>query len=701
MNIIRQWISATHIRKSISTKLAIAMLAVIILSSCLTGYLIYSHTSRLLQNEIETNLATKSEAIADQAGALFKEKGTLVRQMATNQEIVNYLKTVQLRDHAQSVPLYKSVATTLNEISATDKTIAFTWIASDKGGFYVGSGGALSKPDYEVKQRPWYAAASKAKDMAYTDPYLDAQSGKLVVSILHPVRDGGALIGFVAIDLFLDTLPQIMESYKLGQSGYTFLLDNNGTMMYHPDKEYVMKRKLGEMAGDLGQLAAQLDKNEAGLMFGKDDNGTAAYFGYSTVSLTGWKVVSVMPEAEALAGLRSFVWTTILYFAGSTFVLISAVYLLLRYMLRTIPKMSETIKQISHGDLTPTLEVDSQDEVGQVADNLNRMLDAFSVMINRFHLASEQMAAASEQLTASSVESVRASDHIRAAVKEMTDGGESQLNSAVETSRAMEEMAIGVQRVAESSSIVAEVSDASMQEIKEGHRAIQEAVGQMKSIRESVGQTAHDMQQLYDYSQKITDIIGVIADISTQTQLLSLNASIEAARAGEHGRGFAVVAGEVKKLAEQSAMSAQGISQLVKDIQLSAQKATQTMQKGVKDVEQGSEVIDSVSTVFKNITGTFQAIAVQIQDVTATAQQMAAGTEQVAASMADVVTNHRMHVQHSAGISASAQSQYETMKDISALAESLSKMAEELMHSLSRFKTRPSAVLTSDENSEA
>ncbi|MBU7315663.1 methyl-accepting chemotaxis protein [Paenibacillus oleatilyticus] len=403
-----------------------------------------------------------------------------------------------------------------------------------------------------------------------------------------------------------------------------------------------------------------------------------------------------MPEAEALAGLRSFVWTTILYFAGSTLVLILAVYFLLRYMLRTIPKMSETIKQISHGDLTPTLAVDSQDEVGQVADNLNRMLDAFSVMINRFHLASEQMAAASEQLTA--LESFRASDHIRAAVKEMTDGGESQLNSAVETSRAMEEMAIGVQRVAESSSIVAEVSDASMQEIKEGHRAIQDAVSQMKSIRESVGQTAHDMQQLYEHSQKITDIINVIADISNQTQLLSLNASIEAARAGEHGRGFSVVAGEVKKLAEQSALSAQGISQLVKDIQLSAQKATQTMQKGVKDVEQGSKVIDSVSVVFNNITETFQAIAVQIQDVTATAQQMAAGTDQVAASMSDVVTNHQIHVQHSAGISASAQSQYETMKDISALAESLSKMAEELMHSLSRFKTRPNAALTSDEN---
>ncbi len=699
MNSVHQWISVTHIKKSISTKLAIAMLAVIILSSCLTGYLIYSHTSRLLQNEIETNLATKSEAIADQAGALFQEKGTLVRQMATNQEIVNYLKTVQIRDHAQSGPLYVSVNTTLNEISATDKTIAFTWIASDRGGFYVGSGGALSKPDYDVKQRPWYAAASKTKDMAYTDPYLDAQTGKLVVSILHPVRDGEALIGFVAIDLFLDTLPQIMESYKPGQSGYTFLLDNNGTIMYHPDKEYVMKRKLGELSGDLGPLAAQLGKNDAGLMFGKDDKGTVAYFGYSTVSLTGWKVVSVMPEAEALAGLRSFAWTTILYFACTTLVLISAVYFLLRYMLRSIPKMSETIEQISHGDLTPTLTVDSQDEVGQVAENLNRMLDAFSVMINRFHLASEQMAGASEQLTASSVESVRASDRIATAVKEMTDGGESQLNSAIETSRAMEEMAIGVQKVAESSSIVAEVSDASVQEIREGRRAIQEAVGQMKSIRESVGQTAQDMQQLYEHSQKITGIIGVIAEISNQTQLLSLNASIEAARAGEHGRGFAVVAGEVKKLAEQSAMSAQGISQLVKDIQLSAQKAAQTMRKGVKDVEQGSEVIDSVSAVFNSIQGTFQAIAVQIQDVTATAQQMAAGTEQVAASMADVVTNHQMHVQHSAGISASAQSQYETMKDISALAESLSKMAEELMHSLSRFKTRPNAAWTGDENS--
>lgn len=268
----------------------------------------------------------------------------------------------------------------------------------------------------------------------------------------------------------------------------------------------------------------------------------------------------------------------------------------------------------------------------------------------------------------------------------MAQGSQVLMKGSEETSFAMNEVAAGVQRIAKTSSTVAEAANEAAIEARQGFEDMNLAVHQMSSIKIIVTETASTISELVDLSTKIDRMLDVITDISEQTRLLALNASIEAARAGEHGRGFQVVATEVRKLADQSTESAKHIVQLIAMVKSSSKSVVEKAQMEIDEVEKGSFLIAKVGIVFESILTAVDQVAEQIQEVSAASEQISASTQQVSASMEDSVQISRKATSYTQDVTTSLQKQAASTREVENSSTTLNHISEELLHTLTHFE---------------
>ncbi|WP_419960643.1 methyl-accepting chemotaxis protein [Psychrobacillus sp. BM2] len=674
------------IRNSISTKVAFALFIAIIIVFSITGFLINSYTKSILVQSVEENVSTKSDAIADQVNNMFAEKGTIVRQIATNQEILKYLNTAGSRDEATTNSYYDGVLKSLDETVKTDDTIAMAWIASNKSNFLVGSNNVVSDPSFDIKGRPWYEQALEEDDIYFTEPYMDEVFGKMILSAMKPIKEGGNTIGIVAIDIFLDELPQLMQSYKMGENGYSFLLSNDGTILYHPNSELILEQKLQSLSGEIGNVGKKMVGGEKGLRLTQVNNGLE-YIGYSPVSTTNWSVGTSITQEEALSSLNTFTFMMSLYFGIACFILIVLVFFLLKRMLREIPHVTNVMEQLALGNLSKEeLKSKSKDEIGKLVTSTNQLNQNLRDIISQINIVSESVSSQSEELTQSANEVKTGSEQVASTMQELAAGSETQANNASDLSSGMNNFADKVQEANENGYRIEANSKVVLNMTKDGTELMKNSIVQMEKVDNIVRDSVNKVKGLDQQSQEISNLVTVIKDVSDQTNLLALNAAIEAARAGEHGKGFAVVADEVRKLAEQVSDSVTNITGIVGNIQKEAGLVSESLQGGYKEVEQGKAQIESTGKTFRKISDavtemvdSITTIAENLVEITANAQQMNGAIQEIAS----------VSEESAAGVeqtSASSQQISSIMEEVAGSSVQLAELAEELNELVRHFK---------------
>ncbi|CAN7762003.1 methyl-accepting chemotaxis protein [Paenibacillus sp. LjRoot153] len=671
-------------RSSVSLKLFLILLPIMLVVLLSAGALIFLNAKSNMQLQVEQNLLIESKSLSYQLGELFKEKAEIPRMMSTDPRTVSYLKSVKANSDAITNKLYNEVLQNLKKIQATDSLLSLVYIVGLNNNFYIGHDGSVSKQDFIVKDRPWYPEASRSSDVSFSDPYIDLASGQLVISMMKAIKEGDNVIGYVAIDVNLSSIPEIMKTYKPADGGYAFLLGKTGETIYHPDKSQIMINNMKENNW-LPGLSDHIDNSNNGVILTKENNASV-YVAYAPIKDAGWKVGIIMPQSTALASVTSFTQDTILYLLVALIVVTIVIFVMLRYLLLPLKRMNHVISEFSAGNLKPRFIVKGQDEIAQVSENLNRMIDAFTIFLAEVRCTASGMRGSSTDLTAMTQLSLKAFYQIRESMKEVANSSEFQRESAVQTSNAMEEMAVGVQRLAEASGTVSEEAQASLERLHIEQNIVKSTVKHMSTVQFSVQETAREMEKLSEFSMGISEIVSIISNIANETRLLSLNASIEAARVGEQGKGFAVVAGEVKKLAEQSHNSSVLISEKVQTMLDTTMKAVNKMNESVKNVQEGREMVYHMGGAFENIQITFNKITDQITEISAVAEQMAAGTEEVSASMSSMTVSYLTTVKQSQMIKVASEDQNVVVRNISESADDLNRMAAELNQSLSNFE---------------
>lgn len=353
---------------------------------------------------------------------------------------------------------------------------------------------------------------------------------------------------------------------------------------------------------------------------------------------------------------------------------------------KAIQKLVEGANAIKDGDLTRVVTVSSQDELGELATTFNKMSKGIKQIVNQVAEATEVLAATSQELSATSEEAASASEEIAKTIAELAAGASTQAKSIDETSTVIEQLSAATQQVSANTENVSQSTSKVSEAAKDGLEQIENAVQKIEDIKTVSGKTSEVINALGEQSKEIGNIVDVIKGIADQTNLLALNAAIEAARAGEQGRGFAVVAEEVRKLAEQSASSAEQIAGLINSIQKDTNLAVTVMEDGNAGVLQGVEAVTAASVAFKTIVTEIEQVVDQILQVSAASEQMASGSNEAVQSITSVAAIAEETAASTEQVSAATEEQMSSMGAVANSAQELVKLGTNLQNLTAKFR---------------
>ena len=375
--------------------------------------------------------------------------------------------------------------------------------------------------------------------------------------------------------------------------------------------------------------------------------------------------------------------------------IVGALILLFYYTNKSLKPLNNLVTAstlLEQGDLKGATEVvssiktKSNNEITTFTKAFSKMLNGLSSTFKTIRDKTGNLEHAVDNINESADKVGDSSMAIAKSISEISSSSEQQKASNDEVMLAMNEMAIGIQRLADTTSAIAASSSDMTSLVESSVVSSQEVVEQIQSVENSVVRTSEHVREMGDKFNSIEEMVSVITNIADQTNLLALNAAIEAARAGEAGKGFAVVADEVRKLAEMSRHSADDIHNHLQSFLKITERALSEMNRSTEDVKSGSAAVASIGEKLNQILVSVENVNGQIQDDSAVIQQMSASTEEVLASTEQVNTLVTNTTNQTRDVVTSTEIQIEMVNRLNEIVQHLDETSDDVVREIEKFK---------------
>jgi methyl-accepting chemotaxis protein len=547
---------------------------------------------------------------------------------------------------------------------------------------------AYEKNDYNYPGQAWYKLAkSSTQSAVWSDPYYDELTKITMITASFPFHDENEKFrGMATADLDISELQNTVAQTKVGENGWAFLLDKNGTYMSTRDTKKNMKAKITEDSNtSLAEVGKEVLANKQGrTLFNEGNNQYLLY--YTQLPETGWILALAMPTAELYAPLENLLVRQIIVALVAIILVFIGIMIYARYITNNINEVKRISALMAEGNLRQEMIVNSGDEFGQMGQNFNSMITNLRKLLYKIINNSQQVAASSEQLTASAQQTAKATEYIATTIQNIASVMENQTGYAGQTTTSVNEISTKIFNVNNDMQIVTDMTLKTTQKAVEGHQVISDALNHMDRISEKVGTATSVVNVLGDKSREIDKISSLITNIAGQTNLLALNAAIEAARAGEQGKGFAVVADEVRKLAEQSEIAAKQISNIICEIQKETGRAVQIMGESTNSVQDGINLVAQTKNTFEEIQAAIQTVSNRSRGVSQIIDGISHDTTQIVDSVGDIANSTTETSASIQTVAASTEEQTASMEEIQAAAAMLAALANELDEAINHFQ---------------
>nr|WP_025854779.1 methyl-accepting chemotaxis protein [Pseudomonas sp. CHM02] len=504
-----------------------------------------------------------------------------------------------------------SVVAGLLEQKALTSSFMATYVGDSKGAFTI-------RPDtkmpegFDPRVRPWYKGAQSSNGSTLTEPYIDAATGKLIISVATPSTQGTQSIGVVGGDLSLQTLVDNIGALNFGGMGYAFLVSADGKVLVHPDKNLVMKTLADVYPKNTPKISADFSETEAN---GKDTIVT--FTPIKGLPSVNWYLGIAVDKDKSFAMLSEFRTSAVIATLIAVVIIIALLGMLIRILLQPLHVMTRAMQDIAdgEGDLTRRLTIQNHDEFGTLGNAFNRFVE-------RIHTSIREVSSATEQVNEVALRVVSASN------SSMVNSDE-QANRTNSVAAAINELGAAAQEIARNAAQASHQASDARQLAEDGQQVVERNIKAMNQLSAMISASSSNIEALNSKTVNIGQILEVITSISQQTNLLALNAAIEAARAGEAGRGFAVVADEVRNLAHRTQESAQQVQKMIEELQVGARESVSTMSESqrhsldsVDIANLAGERLNSVTQRIGEIDGMNQSVATATEEQTSVVESI-------------------------------------------------------------------------------